>query len=74
VRIVFAISIGLTILWLVGQLIGFGVGILWARRRSRRVFERRLRRSGLSGEVIEELVGRYHPPGLFRDLIREVCT
>jgi SOS response regulatory protein OraA/RecX len=51
-------------------MIGLAIGILRARRRSRWVFERRLRRNGLSEDVIEEIAWRYHPPGLIRDLIR----
>ena len=61
------------IIWLVGQVIGFAIGLLLARRRSRFAFERRLRRSGLSEDVIEEIASRYHPPRLIRDLIRSDC-
>ncbi len=58
------------VIWLLGQVIGFAIGFLWARRRSRHAFERRLRRNGLSEDVIEEIAWRYHSPGLIRDLIR----
>jgi hypothetical protein len=70
VRIIVGISIAPLVIWLVGQMIGFAIGVLWARRRSRSVFRRRLRRNGLSEDVIEEVAWRYHPPGLIRDLIR----
>ena len=69
-RIVIGVSIAMLIIWLLGQLIGFTIGLLWARRRSRYVFRRRLRRNGLPEDVIEEVVWRYHPPGLIRELIR----
>jgi len=58
------------VIWLVGQVIGFAIGFLHARRRSRYVFERRLRRNGLPEDVIEEIAWRYHPPRLIRDSIR----
>jgi len=70
VRIIIGISIGLLIFWILGQMIAFAVGILWARRRSRYALERRLRRRDLPEDVIEEIVVRYHAPGLIRDLIR----
>jgi hypothetical protein len=70
VRVVIGVWIGLLVIKLVGQMIGFAIGLLWARRRSRYVFRRRLRRNGLSENVIEEVTWRYHPPGLIRDLIR----
>jgi hypothetical protein len=70
VRIVIGVSIALLIVWLVGQMTGFALSLLWARRGSRWVFERRLRRNGLPEDVIDEIVWRYHPPGLIRDLIR----
>ena len=69
-RIVIGVWIGLLVIKLVGQMTAFGIGLLWARRHSRYVFRRRLRRSGLSEDVIEEVAWRYHPPGLIRDLIR----
>jgi SOS response regulatory protein OraA/RecX len=70
VRIVIGIWIGLLVIRLVGQLIGFAIGLLWARRRSRYLFRRQLRRNGLSEHVIEEVAWRYHRPGLIRELIR----
>jgi hypothetical protein len=70
VRILIGVWIGLLAIKLVGQMLGFAVGLLWARRRSRAVFRRRLRRNGLSETVIEEVAWRYHPPGLIRGLIR----
>jgi hypothetical protein len=70
VRVVIGVWIGLLAIKLVGQLIGFAIGLLWTRRRSRSVFLRRLRRNGLSEDVIEEVAWRYHPPGLIRELIR----
>ena len=69
-RVVIGVWIGLLAIKLVGQLIGFGIGLLWVRRRSRYVFQRRLRRNGLSEDVIEEVAWRYHSPGLIRELIR----
>lgn len=51
-------------------MIGFALGLLRARRRSRDVFERRLRRNGLPEDVVEEIMQRYHARGLLRDLIR----
>jgi len=71
VRIIVGLSIALLTVWLVGELVGVGTGLLWARRRTRWAFRRRLRRNGLSDEVIEEIARRYHPPGLIRQLIRE---
>jgi SOS response regulatory protein OraA/RecX len=56
--------------WLVGQVVGVAIGLLHARRRSRYVFERRLRRNGLPEDVVEEVARRYHPPRVLRDLIR----
>jgi hypothetical protein len=53
-----------------GQMVGLATGFLWARRRSRYVFLRRLRRNGLSEDVIEEVGWRYHSPGLIREMIR----
>jgi len=70
VRIVIGIWIGLLVIKLVGQMLGFAIGFLWAHRRSRYVFQRRLRRNGLSEDVIEEVTWRYHPPGLIRYVIR----
>jgi hypothetical protein len=70
VRIVVGVWLGLVVIKLVGQLIGFATGVLWARRRSRHLFERRLRRSGLSEDEVEEFASRYHARGLIRDLIR----
>jgi hypothetical protein len=70
VRIFVGLSIALMILWVIGQAIGFVIGVLWTRRRSRYYFERRLRRNGIPGPVIEEMGERYHAPGLIRDLIR----
>ena len=64
-------------LWFLGQIVGLGLGILWARRCSRYYFARRLRRNGLPLPVIEEMARRYHSPGLIRDLIRSTraeCT
>ena len=58
------------VIWLLGQVIGFAIGFLYARRRSRLVFERRLCRNGLPEDVIEEITSRYHPPRLLRDAIR----
>ena len=69
-RIIVGISIGLTIVWLVGELIGIGFGILWARHRARTVFERRLRRNGFPEDAVEEMVKRYHATGLLRALLR----
>ncbi len=69
-RVVIGVWIGLLVIKLVGQMTGFGIGLLWTRRRSRHVFRRRLRRNGLFEDVIEEVARRYHPPGLIRDLIR----
>jgi hypothetical protein len=70
VRVVIGVWIGILVIKLIGQMIGFATGFLWARRRSRFLFRRRLRRNGLSEDVIEEISWRYHPPGLIRSLIR----
>ena len=69
-RIVIGVWIALLVIKLVGQMIGFGIGLLWARRRSRYAFRRRLRRNGLPERVIDEVAWRYHQPGLIRELIR----
>jgi len=58
------------VIWLVGQVIGFAIGLLYARRRSRYVFERRLHRNGLPEDVVEEIAWRYHSPWSLRDLAR----
>lgn len=69
-RVIIGVWIGLLVIRLVGQMIGFGIGLLWVRRRSRHVFRRRLRSNGLPEVVVEELACGYHPPGLIRELIR----
>ena len=73
-RIAIGVWIGLLVIKLVSQMIAFGIGLLWARRRSRHVFRRRLRWNGLPDDVIEEVAWRYHPPGLIRELIRTACS
>jgi len=69
VRIVIGASVALLIVWLVGQVLGAGAGFLWARRRSRGVFERRLRRNGLPDDVIEAFLREYEASRLIRDLV-----
>ena len=69
-RVFVGISIGLGVIWLVGELIGVGFGTLWARHRARIVFARRLRRNGFPEDAIDEMVERYHATGLLRGLIR----
>jgi len=68
------LSIVLLVIWLAGEMVGFGIACLYARRRSRYIFERRLRRNGLPEDVIAEIARRYHPPGLIRSLIRAASS
>jgi len=70
VRIVLGVSVALTILWMIGEIVTIGIGFLWRRRRTRHHFERRLRRNGLPENVVEELSCRYHSGGLIRALMR----
>ena len=70
VRIILGVSVALTIVWMTGEILAVGMGFLWRRRRTRRHFERRLRRNGLPEDVIEELSCRYHSGGLLRGLMR----
>ncbi len=69
-RVFLGVSVALLVVWFLGQLVGFLIGLGWARCRSRRVFRRRLRRNGLPADVVDEIGRRYHRPGLLRAMLR----
>ncbi|MCK5585873.1 hypothetical protein KAJ02_07355 [Candidatus Bipolaricaulota bacterium] len=55
---------------LVCRIIGFAIGLMWTRRRTRSAFRRSLLRAGLTAEEAESLAGHHQARISFRELLR----